>query len=92
MVDVATADGIAAAGFPQTYPIAVDKSDTRAKATVWHRSGHEGVVCRSNSVASTTGSTWEGSHEPWSELAIFTKNTRHAPALLRAHHELDWLF
>jgi len=53
---LATARGVAAAGFPETYPEGVARSTTRRAAVRWQRQGREGVACRS---ASLHRSAWQ---------------------------------
>lgn len=90
-VDVASAEGIAAASFPATYPESVSRSATQRAAAAWHEEGREGVVCRSASLARLGFSDWQGSHEPWGEVAIFVQNARHQPRLIRRRADDRWL-
>jgi RES domain-containing protein len=82
LVDMSSARGIEAAGFPSTYPTGVAKTETRQAASRWHDGGAEGVVCRSASLARRGHREWEGAHELWSELAVFPQNARRPPLLL----------
>ncbi|HZU27245.1 MAG TPA: RES family NAD+ phosphorylase, partial [Bryobacteraceae bacterium] len=50
VVDVASAEGVLAAGLPSEYPIGSDKSETRSLAAVWHAGGFSGIVARSASL------------------------------------------
>ena len=50
VIDVASPEGVAAAGFPQDYPVGIDKSQTRESARIWHDGGAAGVVARSASL------------------------------------------
>lgn len=92
-VDVASQDGVAAAGFPPAYPDGVDKDQTRRAAYQWHESGHEGVVCRSASLwrRERERTSWEGRHEQWSEVAIFTLKAANEPREERRENDLAWL-
>ena len=90
-VDVASPEGVAAAGFPPTYPLGVDWPQTQPAAAEWHADGHEGVVCRSASLARLGFSAWEGAHPRWGEFAIFVERARRAPWLVRRRDDLDWL-
>lgn len=90
VVDMASAEGILAAGFPDSYPGGVAKAATRRAASAWHRRKFQGIVCRSASLARLGRKTWTGSHEPWGELAIFPRNAA-APKLVRRRSDLIWL-
>lgn len=90
-VDVASAEGVAQAGFPPTYPEGAPREATQRAAGTWHQEGREGVVCRSASLARRGFSGWQGSHEAWGELAIFVRNARHQPRLLRRRPDDGWL-
>lgn len=91
VVDVASAEGVIAAGFPADYPIGVDKVLTRAAATTWHGNGAAGVLARSASLMRLGLRTWDGSHESWSETAVFVNNVPLRPTLQRRRADLDWL-
>lgn len=91
VVDVASAEGVEAAGFPLTYPHGVGYSETQPRAVGWHIAGSEGIVCRSASLGRLGRSSWEGPHERWGELAVFVENARRKPALLRRRSDLAWL-
>jgi len=90
VVDVASAEGVAAAGFPASYPRGIAYGDTQPAAAVWHRAGREGVVCRSASLLRMGVREWSGPHERWSELAIFVANAARKPSLLRRRADLEW--
>lgn len=79
VVDVVSADGIAAVGLPADYPRSVDKRSTRALAQQWFKDKSEGVVCRSASMMRHGLDTWPDSHEAWSELALFVSNLKRKP-------------
>ena len=93
VVDVASPDGVAAAGFPPAYPDGVSKEATRRAASQWHESGHEGVVCRSASIwrRGRGRARWDGSHELWSELAIFPLRAANPPREERRQDGFAWL-
>jgi hypothetical protein len=91
VIDVASPEGVRAAGFPTDYPRGVDKAETRRAAGRWHRAGAEGVVCRSASLARLGFADWSGDHERWGELAIFPENAERAPKLGKGHDDLGWL-
>lgn len=93
VVDVASRDGVAAAGFPPTYPDGVDKEHTRRAASQWHELGHEGVVCRSASLwrRERERASWEGGHEHWSEVAIFPVKAANRAREEGRQDDLTWL-
>ena len=91
VVDIATAEGVAAAGFPPEYPDGVGKDATRRAATAWHRQGREGVVCRSASLWRLGLRSWAGSHLAWSELALFVERCRSRPVELGRRDDRGWL-
>jgi RES domain-containing protein len=91
VADVASTEGVAAAGFSQEYPNGASTAQTQSSATTWHGAGVEGVVCRSASLARMGFSSWEGTHERWAEVAIFTANCKQAPALVARRKSLAWL-
>lgn len=91
VVDMISPEGIAAGGFPETYPADVAKAATRRQASVWHGAGAAGIVCRSASVYRQGLRQWLGAHERWGELAIFPVNSGTAPVLRRRREDLDWL-
>ena len=82
VVDVISGEGIQAIGFPSDYPKGVDKSQTRALAAEWFRSENEGVVCRSASLMRKGLMNWNGKHEQWSELAIYSSKSKVAPRMI----------
>lgn len=91
VVDAATPEGLEAAGLPPGYPRHVSRHETRRRAAAWHGAGEaEGVVCRSASLARLGVESWPGSHEAWSELAVFPHRARRSPELLRRRSDLDW--
>lgn len=93
VVDVISAGGLEAAGFPPGYPDGVSKDDTRRAATRWHERGHEGVVCRSASVwrLERGRARWLGPHDQWSEVAIFTLRAANQPRQTGRRTDLRWL-
>ena len=90
VVDVASAEGVLAAGFPPDYPAGIDKAQTRAAAEAWHATGAGGVLGRSASLLRAGLRAWDGPHESWSEIAVFVNNTPQRPAMLRRRTDLDW--
>ena len=91
VVDVASPEGVQAAGFPPEYPIGIEKAQTRAWATTWHESGAQGVVGRSASLMRLGLRDWSGDHASWSETAVFVDNARQHPKVQRRRTDLDWL-
>jgi len=91
VVDVASSEGVAAAGFPLDYPIGIDKTQTRAVAKTWHGVGAAGVVGRSASLMRLGFRSWDGDHEAWSETAVFVNNSSLRPTVQRRRTDLDWL-
>jgi RES domain-containing protein len=91
LVDVASAPGVAAAGFPATYPSGASIADTQKAAAAWYAEGLEGVVCRSASLARLGFSGWHDPHQPWGEVAIFPQNARRAARRRKARSDIDWL-
>ena len=91
VADMISPQGIASAGFPERYPDGVDKAATRQAAAGWHAAGLEGVVCRSASLGRRGFRNWQGTHERWSEVAVFVRNSPVAPALMRRRDDLEWL-
>ncbi len=90
VVDVATAEGVAAAGFGPRYPEGASKVDTRGRAAAWHDSKDEGVLCRSASLQRLGLNAWAGNHERWSELALFVRNVTSAPHVTHSRDDLTW--
>lgn len=91
VVDMCSAEGVTAAGFPPEYPSGVPVRMTQRAATVWHEDGREGVVCRSASLARLGFDRWSGAHERWSEVAIFGDNAVIRPRLRARREDFDWL-
>lgn len=91
VVDVASPEGVAAAGFPLDYPVGINKTQTRAAAKIWHGAGAAGVVGRSASLMRLGLRSWDGEHEAWSETAVFVNNSPHHPMVQRRRPDLDWL-
>jgi hypothetical protein len=91
VVDMASATGIAAAGFRASYPDRYTHSRTQSASSIWFQAGVEGVVCRSASVARLGSGTWTGPHETWGETAIFTDNAALTPTLRRLRRGQAWL-
>ena len=91
VVDVASDEGMVGAGVPAIYPEGVSRMETQRAASAWHEEGHEGLVCRSASLARLGFSGWQGSHEPWGEVAIFVRNAHQPPRLNRRRADDRWL-
>jgi len=91
VVDVASPEGVLAAGFPIEYPERVSREQTRRAAFDWHRQRLQGVLCRSASLCHLGFTSWEGKHQPWGELAIFTQNSPAHPRLVKRRDDLGWL-
>ena len=91
LVDVATPDGIAAIGYPSSYPADVSKQVTRQDAERWHHDGEEGVACRSASLWRMGFFDWIGAWPRWSEIVVFVESCRTRPSLLGTRDDLDWL-
>ncbi|HLJ58144.1 MAG TPA: RES family NAD+ phosphorylase [bacterium] len=91
LVDAATPAGLATAGLPSAYPTGVTKADTQRAASTWHAAAFEGVVCRSASLARLGFAQWTQPHEPWGEVAIFTRNAKRPVRRERTWIDLAWL-
>ncbi len=90
VVDVASAEGVAEAGFEAHYPEDSDKVATRKQAVAWHAAKAEGVVCRSASLHRLGLRVWAGDHAHWSELALFVGNVMTAPRVTGSRDDLSW--
>ncbi|HKH47795.1 MAG TPA: RES domain-containing protein [Thermoanaerobaculia bacterium] len=88
LVDVATPEGIAAAGYSPSYPADCSKEVTRRDAERWHRDGEEGVTCRSASLWRMGFVDWTGSWPRWSEITVFVESCRTRPSLLDLRADL----
>lgn len=92
LVDVLSEEGVAAAGFPASYPDGVAKTLTREAATDWHAQRLEGVVCRSASLARLGVTSWGTDCLKQGEAVLFVANCRMPPTQLRgAWKGLEWL-
>jgi len=91
LVDVATSDGIAAAGYLLSYPADLPKQLTRRDAERWHRDGEEGVACRSASLWRLGFYDWTGAWPRWSEIVVFVESCRIRPSPLSIRDDLAWL-
>jgi len=91
VVDVATPRGVAAAGFPESYPEGVARSTTRRAAVRWERQGREGVACRSASLHRLGLAEWSGPPERFGEAALFVETCRNPPVLLGHRDDTEWL-
>ncbi len=90
VVDVASAEGVREAGFPNDYPATTPIVETQAAATRWHADRREGVVCRSHAMYLAGEREWREPHEPWSEVAIFVRNTK-PPTPGKRYLNVGWL-
>lgn len=91
LVDLVSVEGLVAAGFPLTYPDRVEHRHTQPFAAIWFALGAQGVLCRSASVFRVQHQGWPGSHENWSELAIFIDNAALRPQLTQVRNDVGWL-
>jgi len=91
VVDLVSAEGVAAAGLPDSYPEGVSKRRTRELAEEWHERAAEGVVCRSASLHRLGVSDWSGGCRRVGELALFVDNCRVQPRRLRHQDGSGWL-
>jgi len=91
VVDVASPEGVEAAGFRPAYPEGVGHDETQPKAAAWHTRGAEGVLCRSASRMRRGFGDWTGDHRDWAEMAVFVETARHRPRLVRRRSDLEWL-
>lgn len=91
VANMASPEGIQAAGFPANYPAEVSKRQTREYAAAWYQAEMEGVVCRSASLFRQGLRHWVEPHQRWSELAIFPQPSATLPSLIRRRDDLDWL-
>ena len=91
VVDVSSNEGVAAAGFPASYPEGVRKEQTRRAAAQWRATGAGGVVFRSAALQRRGFSHWSGAHQRWSETAIFLGNGESPPTLIRRRDDSAWL-
>jgi RES domain-containing protein len=92
VVDLASPEGLQANGFPPTYPDGVEVAICRDAAEKWHAEGHEGVLCRSAAAFRMGERKWEGDHRGWGEVAVWVRNARRQPKLVRPRDDEDWLF
>lgn len=91
VVDVASAEGVEAAGFAVEYPRGSDTAATRAAAERWHAGGAEGVCARSASLQRLGIADWSGDHRRFAELALFVGDGATPPVLLRRRDDTGWL-
>lgn len=91
VVDVASTEGVIAAGFDPEYPEKTSKVQTQKAATRWHADGAEGVVCRGAPLSRMGLRQWKGDHQRWGEVAVFLANAHRAPRLLTRREDVDWL-
>lgn len=91
VVDMVSAEGVAAAGFSDSYPEGVSKRRTRELAEEWSERAAEGVACRSASLHRLGVSDWSGGCRRVGELALFVDNCRTPPRRVRHRDDLEWL-
>ncbi|HET8678960.1 MAG TPA: RES family NAD+ phosphorylase [bacterium] len=92
VADLASDDGLAAAGFPITYPEGVTLQRCQEAAASWHEQRIQGVLCRSAAIQRVgLPAQWREPHQPWGELAIYTRNARSKPTLKRRREDDTWL-
>jgi len=90
VIDVASPQGVEAAGLPESYPEGVSRVQTRKAAALWHGQGAEGILCRSASLWRRGFSEWRGPHPPWAELALFVENCHRWPRLRSRRQATEW--
>lgn len=90
VVDVASSEGLQAAGLPRSNPAELEVRLTQPLAAVWHSARVEGVLCRSASLARLGFVDFSGDHQRWGELAIFVANSA-PPSLASRLAGQDWL-
>lgn len=91
VVDVVSPEGVAAVGFPDSYPEGVSKRRTRDLAEEWHGRAAEGVVCRSASLHRLGMTDWSGGCLRVGELALFVENCRTPPRKTGHRDDPGWL-
>lgn len=91
VVDVASADGVLAAGFTADYPDGTTRDRARLLAAQWFENGHEGIVCRSASLFRLGNRNWHPPHQPWGEAVVYKQNATQQPKSLRKHDDSAWL-
>lgn len=92
VVDLASDDGLAAAGLPSTYPEGITLQQCQEAATVWHKQRVQGVLCRSAAIRRIgLPLEWKEPHQPWGEVAIYTRNARTKPTMKRRREDDTWL-
>jgi RES domain-containing protein len=90
VVDVASAAGVAAAGFAANYPHGVGHAVTQPKGLSWYDDGHEGAVCRSASLARLGFGDWSGRCTDFAETAIFADVCTVKPRQVQRRRFVDW--
>lgn len=90
VVDVVSAKGVEAAGFPADYPAGTGHGETQPRAVQWHQAHREGVVCRSASLWRLGFADWSGDHARWGEVAVFMEVALSPVSLRGRRHDLGW--
>lgn len=90
VVDLTSAEGLAAVGLPEDYPRGFAHDRTQPLGKSWHDERRHGVACRSATLQRAGFAAWRGGHESFSELAIFVDHAQR-PKLLRRSSGPDWL-
>lgn len=91
LVDVYSAEGVEAGGFPPEYPSGAGKDQTRAAAERWRRARREGVMCRSASLARMGQTAWPEPAEPRCEVALWPGAWVRKPKLIARREGEEWL-
>lgn len=92
VVDVATDEGVGAAGFAHDFPAGVSWARTQPLARVWHEAQHEGVQCRSATLHRSGESVWAGHPLDWSEVVVFPATAKSPPELVRRIPGMAFLY
>lgn len=88
VADLASGDGLAAAGFPHTYPEDVTVQQCQEAAAMWHTQRIQGVLSRSAAIHRIgLPAEWREPHQPWGEVAIYTRNARVKPTMKRRRED-----
>lgn len=90
VVDVASTAGVAAAGFVPSYSSGVDHAIAQQTGLSWHGARHEGVLCRSASLARLGMTAWSGPCTAYAETATFTEVCTVNPEQVNRRRFADW--
>ncbi len=91
LIDLYSAPGLAAAGFPEQYPEGMSKEQTRLAASGWHAAGEQGICCRSASLSRMGQRQWPEPAASGCEVALWAANWKTPPKLIRRRRDEDWL-